>query len=121
MPDQFTPGHAKRLMIALLALEMNRPSTQHNETPALNGLANNRRIRMSSPKTNHLDQADRCKPDKVPCERKTRDLHVKGVPEAIWCRGRCHATQSGMSFKEYLITLIANGAPVKPEPNRGDE
>ena len=76
---------------------------------------------MSPSNVVHFGQTNRCTPDKVPRERKTRELHVKGVPEDIWCRGRCHATQSGMSFKEYLITLIANGAPVTPEPNRGDQ
>lgn len=44
-------------------------------------------------------------------KKKTRDLHVKGVPEAVWCRARCNATQSGMTFKDYMIRLLKVSQP----------
>jgi len=43
---------------------------------------------------------------------KTRDLHVKGVPELIWRRARCNATNSGMSFKDYLIEILGSCEPI---------
>ena len=43
---------------------------------------------------------------------KTRDLHVKGVPEPIWMRARCNATNSGMTFKDYMIALLENSEPI---------
>ena len=49
-------------------------------------------------------------------EAKTRDLHVKGVPESIWRRARCNATNSGMSFKDYMIGLLATSQPLPNKP-----
>lgn len=45
-------------------------------------------------------------------EAKTRDLHVKGVPEPIWRRARCNATNSGMSFKDYMIAVLETSEPI---------
>lgn len=42
----------------------------------------------------------------------TRDLHVKAIPQAIWCRARCNATRSGLSFKEYVIRLLGACEPI---------
>lgn len=42
----------------------------------------------------------------------TRDLHVKAIPEPIWCRARCNATRSGVSFKEYMIRLLGACQPM---------
>ena len=42
----------------------------------------------------------------------SRDLHVKAIPEPIWCRARCNATRSGMSFKEYMIRLLETCEPI---------
>lgn len=41
----------------------------------------------------------------------TRDLHVKGGPEAVWCRARCNATLSGMAFKAFIIKLLEECTP----------
>ncbi len=41
-----------------------------------------------------------------------RDLHVKGLPESTWIRARCNATQSGMSFKEYVIRILEGSQPL---------
>lgn len=46
---------------------------------------------------------------------KTRDLHVKGVPEPIWRRARCNATNSGMTFKDYMIALLESSEPIAGE------
>ena len=52
----------------------------------------------------------------------TRDLHVKAIPESIWCRARCNATRSGLSFKEYVIRLLGACEPISdaapPAPSR---
>lgn len=53
------------------------------------------------------------RPSRVRGSGKTRDLHVKGVPEEIWCHARCNATLSGMSFKDYLIALLETSTPRK--------
>src|ERR1017187_2633263 len=42
----------------------------------------------------------------------TRDLHVKAIPESTWCRARCNATRSGMSFKEYMIRILEACQPI---------
>jgi hypothetical protein len=41
-----------------------------------------------------------------------RDLHVKAIPESVWIRARCKTTQSGLSFKEYLIRLLGASQPL---------
>ncbi len=43
---------------------------------------------------------------------ETRDLNVKAIPESIWCRARCNATRSGLSFKEYVIRLLGACEPI---------
>lgn len=45
--------------------------------------------------------------------RKVRDLHVKAIPADVWVRARCNATQSGMSFKEYVIRLLGTCRPMQ--------
>ena len=69
---------------------------------------------MIAPITNHLDRDsdDKAVPHS---EEKTRDLHVKGVPEQIWKRARCNATNSSMSFKDYMIALLAMSKPIGNE------
>ncbi len=42
----------------------------------------------------------------------TRDLHVKAIPEPIWIRARCNATQSGLSFKEYVTRILESSQPI---------
>jgi hypothetical protein len=42
----------------------------------------------------------------------TRDLHVKAIPESVWCRARCNATRSGLSFKDYMIRLLGTCQPI---------
>lgn len=64
-------------------------------------------------------------PTPHPGPEGTRDLHVKGVPQSIWCRARCNATLSGMSYKEYIIRLLGESQPIPsqahpPAPNRQD-
>lgn len=71
---------------------------------------------MSSVDTILLGSNTRAKPTDVPRVIETRELHVKGVPEDIWCLARCNATKSGMSFKEYLITVLASSTPVTRKP-----
>lgn len=41
---------------------------------------------------------------------ETRSVHLRGVPEAIWRRARADAVLAGMSFKKYVINLLAHGA-----------
>lgn len=43
-----------------------------------------------------------------------RDLHVKGIPEDVWCRARCNALLSRMSFKEYVVRLLGQSVPLLP-------
>jgi hypothetical protein len=45
--------------------------------------------------------------------RSVRDLHVKGIPEAAWCRARCNATISRLSFKDYVIRLLDTCCPIQ--------
>jgi muconolactone delta-isomerase len=45
-------------------------------------------------------------------EDTTRDLHVKGVPEHVWRRARCNATNSGMTFKDYMIATLESCEPI---------
>ena len=52
-----------------------------------------------------------------PGHEATRDLHVKGVPEAIWCRARCNATLSGMAFKAFIIKLLEECTPYPRQEN----
>lgn len=70
---------------------------------------------MISPNTNDPGNDVADNPAIPETKGKTRDLHVKGVPEAVWCRARCNATQSGMSFKESLIILLTDSVPLKRE------
>jgi hypothetical protein len=62
---------------------------------------------MIAPNTNDSENAAAAESAIPQSKVKTRDLHVKGIPEAIWCRARCNATQSGMTFKDYMIALLA--------------
>ncbi len=71
---------------------------------------------MSSVDTSSLGFTAPAEPDNVPRVIKTRELHVKGVPEDIWCLARCNATKSGMSFKDYLITVLAHSTPYTQGP-----
>ena len=48
----------------------------------------------------------------VGARKGTRDLHVKAIPESTWCRARCNATRSGLSFKEYMIRILEASQPV---------
>jgi hypothetical protein len=41
----------------------------------------------------------------------TREVHVKGVPESVWCRSRCNAAMSGLRYKDYIIRLLAESQP----------
>ena len=47
-----------------------------------------------------------------PSPNGTRDLHVKAIPESVWIRARCNATQSGLSFKEYVIRILGASLPI---------
>lgn len=44
--------------------------------------------------------------------KTTRDLHVKGIPEAIWRRARCNAALSGIPFRDFVTRLLAESCPV---------
>ncbi len=46
-----------------------------------------------------------------------RDLHVKAIPESVWIRARCNATQSGLSFKEYVIRILGTSQPIRNPQN----
>jgi len=45
--------------------------------------------------------------------RPARSVHVKQVPVAIWCKARQNALASGLSFKDYVIQLLASSGPVQ--------
>ena len=49
----------------------------------------------------------------IPPEKKDkpRCLHVKGLPEDVWCRARCNAALSGMTFGKYVIMTLAQCQP----------
>lgn len=52
---------------------------------------------------------------------KTRDLHVKGVPEDVWRRARCNATLSGIAFKTFVIRLLRECEPLAASPDTCNE
>jgi hypothetical protein len=49
---------------------------------------------------------------------RVRDLHVKGIPESVWCRARCNATRSGLAFKMYIIKILEASEPILPSAPR---
>lgn len=51
--------------------------------------------------------------------QEARDIHVKGVPRAVWCRARFNALLSDLSFKDYVIRLLAEGSHFRPA-NQGE-
>ena len=68
---------------------------------------------MIAPASNDPGNSATAEPSGPQVDEKTRDLHVKGVPESIWRRARCNATNSGMSFKDYMIALLARSQPIE--------
>jgi len=45
--------------------------------------------------------------------RSTKEIHVKGVPVAVWLRARQNALQSGLPFKDFVIRLLESSEPVR--------
>lgn len=58
------------------------------------------------------------------CTQKTHSVHVRDVPESVWCKARQNALLSGLPFKEYVTRLLAESTPflpitVPPSDNQG--
>ena len=48
-------------------------------------------------------------------ERGIRAVHVRGVPEEIWLHARKNCMVSQVSFRDYVIQLLASSQPL-PQP-----
>ena len=42
---------------------------------------------------------------------RTHSVHIRDVPETVWCRARQNALLSGLPFKEYVTRLLGESVP----------
>ena len=79
---------------------------------------------MTTPERKATPVAEATTP--VECQ-STRSLHVNKIPQNAWRRARRNAVDSGMSFRDYVISLLTSCQPqpativgptavAKPEP-----
>ncbi len=59
------------------------------------------------------------KSSKATLRPESRDVHVKHVPNDVWCRARQNALASNLSFREFVIRLLATSSPVVEQPSQG--
>ena len=50
-------------------------------------------------------------------QSKSHTLNIRAVPQEAWLRAKHNALESNLPFREYIIRLLLESRPVKPQPD----